>query len=158
MLTILLNNQFSIPIISANTTSTREKFVNTMNISLAFLDTTTQDDIYNIATMINDQNSVICVYIDNVRYFTGFVEEAQINESRNETTEEITISLKLQSKTIDLLQSTYIPPIFDKVNGGSNFFINIDGKHQWESKKKDSDHATYPAQFIFDNYQKYNGH
>ena len=124
MLTILLNNQFSIPIISANATSTREKFVNTMNISLAFLDTTTQDDIYNIATMINDQNSVICVYIDNVRYFTGFVEEAQINESRNETTEEITISLKLQSKTIDLLQSTYIPPIFDKVNGGSNFFTN----------------------------------
>lgn len=120
MLTVLLNNQFSIPIISASATSTREKFVNTMNMSLAFFNTKTEEDIYNIATMLNNQSSVICVYIDGVRYFTGFVEEAQINESR----EEFTISVKLQSKTIDLLQSTYIPPIFDKVNGGSNFFTN----------------------------------
>ena len=121
-ITVLLNNEFPIQITSFKATSTRERFVSTVDLDIAFAnDLTTQNDIYNTALMLNDQHSVVCIYIDGVRYFTGFVESA--NDS--ETLSQYSTSITLKSKTIDIMQSTYIPINFDSINGGANFFTNI---------------------------------
>jgi hypothetical protein len=121
MITVLLNDQYPIPILSLTAASTRERFVSTVGMQIAFADSiTTEDDIFNISEMLNDQHSVISVYVDEVRYFTGFVESTDDMEKVNE----FSTSVTLQSKTIDIMQSTYIPIIFDSINGGSNFLTN----------------------------------
>jgi hypothetical protein len=118
---VLLNNEYPIPIISLQATSTRERFVSAVNLEIAFADgITTQDDAFNTSVMLNDHYSVICIYIDDVRYFTGFVESTNDNEKRDQ----YSTTVNLKSKTVDIMQSTYIPIIFDSVNGGSNFLTN----------------------------------
>ena len=120
-ITVLLNNEFPIQITGLKASSTRERFVCTVDLDIAFAnDLTTPNDIYNTALMLNDQHSVVCIYIDGVRYFTGFVEST--NDS--ETLSQYTTSVTLKSKTIDIMQSTYIPINFDSINGGANFITN----------------------------------
>lgn len=120
-ITVLLNNEFPIQITSFKSSSTREKFVSTVDLDIAFAnELTSQDDIYNTALMLNDQHSVVCIYIDGVRYFTGFVESANDSEALSQYSTSVT----LKSKTIDIMQSTYIPINFDRINGGANFLTN----------------------------------
>jgi hypothetical protein len=118
---VLLDNQYPLPIIGLKITSTRERFINEVNLEIAFRsEGIEEEDIFNTAEILNNLHTVVCIYIDGIRYFTGFVEGANDTEKTGEGS----ISVTLKSKTIDIMQSTYIPIIFDSVNGGANFLTN----------------------------------
>ncbi len=94
----------------------------TINIVPITINDSKKNLLNNIIDPTTRRKATVSIWIDGNLFFTGFCIDSQTIVENNQ----ISCSIKLSSKTIDIMESTYIPPAYDKARGISQF--STDGK------------------------------